>query len=121
MRRDEDADNYMLELTEEEAREFFDRNTRHRLGISGEEFLRRWDAGEYDDPDDRSKNPPEVMEVGFLISLIRPSRTFDEVAEGGREKSEVADRRTAMTTARASSVGSSRDWKRSTVGICSRC
>jgi hypothetical protein len=59
------------ELTDEEARELFDRSARHYLGISGEEFLRRWDAGEYDDPDDRTKNPPEVMEVASLLPFVR--------------------------------------------------
>jgi hypothetical protein len=43
-------------LNEEEAREYFDRDARRLLGISGEEFLRRLDAGEYDreDLDDRT-------------------------------------------------------------------
>lgn len=34
-------------LTPEEARALFDRRARQLLRISGEEFLRRWDAGEY--------------------------------------------------------------------------
>lgn len=34
------------ELTQEEARELFDRQARAWLGISGEEFIRRYDAGE---------------------------------------------------------------------------
>ena len=38
-------------LTEEEARLTFDRVARRRMGLSGEAFLRRWDAGEFrDDP-----------------------------------------------------------------------
>ena len=36
------------ELTPEEAREYFESETQRLLGISGEEFLRRLDAGEYD-------------------------------------------------------------------------
>jgi hypothetical protein len=31
----------------EEGRELFDRQARLRLGMSGEEFLRAWDAGEF--------------------------------------------------------------------------
>lgn len=69
--RTEPAENQIIEISEEEGRELFDRNARHHLGISGEEFLRRYDAGEYDDPDDRTKNPPEVMEVAMLIPLVR--------------------------------------------------
>lgn len=65
------TEDQIREISEQEARELFDRNARHYLGISGEEFLRRWDAGFYDDPDDRSKHGPEVMEVAMLIPLIR--------------------------------------------------
>ena len=39
----------VFELTAEEGRELFDKAARKRLGISGEEFLRRLDAGEYRD------------------------------------------------------------------------
>jgi hypothetical protein len=31
----------------EEVHAIFDRRVRHEIGISGEEFLQRWDAGEY--------------------------------------------------------------------------
>ncbi|MFT4041310.1 MAG: hypothetical protein QM692_24220 [Thermomicrobiales bacterium] len=34
-------------LTAKEGRERFDRQARRELGISGDEFLRRWDAGEF--------------------------------------------------------------------------
>jgi hypothetical protein len=37
-------------LDRDEARRAFDREAQARLGISGEEFLRRWDAGDYADP-----------------------------------------------------------------------
>jgi hypothetical protein len=37
------------EFTVEEARELFDRMARFNLSISGDEFMRRWDAGEYSD------------------------------------------------------------------------
>jgi hypothetical protein len=57
-------------LTPDEGREFFDRQARRLLGISGEDFLRGWDAGEYDaiadDPDH-----PEVMRLAMLIPFGR--------------------------------------------------
>lgn len=37
------------ELTVEEARAYFDAQARRLVGMSGEEFLRRLDAGEFDD------------------------------------------------------------------------
>ena len=37
------------ELTSEEARDFFESEVQRVLGISGEEFLRRLDAGDYRD------------------------------------------------------------------------
>ncbi|MGH3089357.1 MAG: hypothetical protein ACRDSJ_18850 [Rubrobacteraceae bacterium] len=54
-------DGHVRQLTREEGRELLDRHARRYLGISGEEFIRRWDAGEYGDPDDRTQNPPGVM------------------------------------------------------------
>lgn len=65
------TENGIREITKEEGRELFDRNVRRHLGISGEEFIRRWDAGEYDDPDDRSKNGPEIMRLGMLMRFTR--------------------------------------------------
>lgn len=35
-------------LTPEESRAFFDAQLQELLGIGGDEFLRRWDAGEWD-------------------------------------------------------------------------
>lgn len=43
-------------LSPEEGRAFFDETSRELLGISGEEFLRRWDAGEYEDLEDIPEN-----------------------------------------------------------------
>jgi hypothetical protein len=54
------------ELSDEEGRRLFDRAARRYLNMSGEEFLRRWDAGELDE-DDR----PEVTTVAMLIPFAR--------------------------------------------------
>lgn len=48
--------------TYEDLLEALDAAARHYLGISGEEFRRRWDAGEYaEDPN------PDVMNVAILL------------------------------------------------------
>jgi hypothetical protein len=49
-------------MSDDEARELFDQRARELLGISGEEFKRRWDAGEIEEPD-RS----EVLQVWMLL------------------------------------------------------
>lgn len=36
------------QLNRRQARELFDERAQRSLGVSGGEFLRRWDAGEYD-------------------------------------------------------------------------
>lgn len=62
---------HVKELSREESWQMFDRQAQRYLGVSGEEFVRAWDAGEYGDPDDRSKNPPEVMYLAMLLPSIR--------------------------------------------------
>ncbi len=37
----------VVEMNVEESRAFFDQKSRELLGMSGGEFLRRWNAGEY--------------------------------------------------------------------------
>ncbi|GLW32306.1 hypothetical protein [Actinoplanes regularis] len=54
------------ELTREEGLELFDRRARRLLDVSGEEFLRRWDAGEYMESDD-----PRVSSLAMLIPFAR--------------------------------------------------
>lgn len=57
-------------LTEEEGHRLFDNKAQQLLGVSGNEFLRRWDAGEYDavadDPDHH-----EIMQLAALIPFGR--------------------------------------------------
>jgi hypothetical protein len=57
-------------LDDDEAREQFDRQAQRLLGISGDEFIRRYDAGEYDTlQDDRQQDA--VMKLDMLRDLVR--------------------------------------------------
>lgn len=51
---------------DEEARALFDRQARKFLGISGEEFLRRYDAGEF-----RECGSLDVVRMQILLPLVR--------------------------------------------------
>jgi hypothetical protein len=53
-------------LTPEEGRAFFNAQSHELLGISGAEFLRRYDAGEYDAIID----DPAHREIGLLEFLL---------------------------------------------------
>lgn len=53
-------------IGEEEGRAILDRKAREFLGMSGEEFMRAWRAGEFEDPDS-----PEVQRVAMFLSLGR--------------------------------------------------
>jgi hypothetical protein len=53
-------------MTPEEAYALFDRRARHLLHISGEEFLKRWDAGEYHPVPDTV----EGRRVGELVMMM---------------------------------------------------
>lgn len=58
------------------ARVVFDRVTRHALHISGDEFLRRWDAGEY-----AGTEPDSVpATVSRVLPLVRDTAA---PADGG--------------------------------------
>ncbi|HET7036790.1 MAG TPA: hypothetical protein VFI42_13980 [Thermomicrobiaceae bacterium] len=54
------------ELTKQEARELFDQVARKYLNMSGEEFLRRWDAGEF-----RDQDTPALIQVAILRHLAK--------------------------------------------------
>lgn len=53
-------------LDDDASRALFDAQARAMLGISGEEFLRRWDAGAYAACD----REPEASRVRRLVALI---------------------------------------------------
>jgi hypothetical protein len=58
-------------VSPEEAAELFDQQARELVGMSGDEFLRRWDAGEFrelfDHPDHR-----DLTHLVMLMTLVRP-------------------------------------------------
>lgn len=61
-----DADVEVRELSREAGQELLDEQARKYLGISGPEFLHRWQAGEIDADDD-----PDVMRVAMLAGFAR--------------------------------------------------
>lgn len=54
-------------LTGDGARKLFDEVARRNLGVSGEEFIRRWNDGEYA----ARREQPEVVRVAMLQNLGR--------------------------------------------------
>ena len=59
-------------LTEEESRADFDAEARRVMGMSGEEFLRRYDAGEFDDmPDTSAKEHLDYWSLVMFIPIVR--------------------------------------------------
>ncbi|HEX5166893.1 MAG TPA: hypothetical protein VFV93_15920 [Thermomicrobiales bacterium] len=56
----------VVEISREEGIAMFDRQARERLGLSGEEFLRKWNAGEIEDPD---RN--DVMMLVMMIPFTK--------------------------------------------------
>ena len=63
------SDFQVRELTEAEADTLFDGVCRREMGISGVEFLHRWDAGEYVDVDVDSV--PGLVDVVIALPLVR--------------------------------------------------
>lgn len=65
------AEVQVKELDQTTAEELFDRICQRQMGISGAEFLRRWDASEYADTDVDSV--PGLADVVMTLPLIRES------------------------------------------------
>lgn len=57
-------DNEIRELTPEQGRQILDDKARQYLGLSGDEFRARWEAGDLDPDAD-----PNVMRVAMLLPL----------------------------------------------------
>ena len=56
------------DLSPEESRAFFDAKASELMGISGDEFVRRWNAGEYDDVADDPAHS-DIMYLALLGNL----------------------------------------------------
>jgi hypothetical protein len=67
---DDDLDDGVRFLDDDEAREHFDRQARRLLGISGDEFLRRYDAGEYNGPLE-GRMASDVMMMVMMMDFVR--------------------------------------------------
>jgi hypothetical protein len=61
-----ECDIEVAEVSREEGRVMFDRAAQEALGMSGDAFFAKWDAGEYEDTDD-----PAVTRVAMLIPFAR--------------------------------------------------
>ena len=61
----------LIQLTPEESRAFFDEKCRRELGMSGTEFLRRYDAGEFDGIEE-DEFGRKVIRVEMSIPFARP-------------------------------------------------
>lgn len=57
-------------LSADQGHQFFDRQARLLLNMSGAEFLQRWDDGEYRDLPDTPETRP-IMWVAYLIPFGR--------------------------------------------------
>jgi hypothetical protein len=66
-RADGDVVPEVHELNAEEGRALFDRTARRLLNISGEEFLARWDRGDYEDEQENMA----ITKVAMLIPFAR--------------------------------------------------
>jgi hypothetical protein len=55
------------EMTLEEGKEMLDREARRLLNISGDEFIRAWEAGEFDD----QPETPAVMRLALLSEFAK--------------------------------------------------
>lgn len=58
------TDNEIRELTPEQGKQLLDDKARQYLGLTGEEFRARWQAGQLDPDAD-----PNVMRVAMLLPL----------------------------------------------------
>ncbi len=55
------------ELSQADSRTLLDQQARRYLHMSGDDFIRAWDAGQFADNPDR----PEVMRVAMLLDFAR--------------------------------------------------
>jgi hypothetical protein len=55
------------ELSLEEGRKLLDKQARRYLNMSGDQFIQKWESGEFDDDPDR----PEIMRLVMLIPFAK--------------------------------------------------
>lgn len=60
----------VIDLTPEESWAFFDDKAHELLGISGEEFVRRWNAGDYDEIADDGEHS-DIMYLAMFLPRDR--------------------------------------------------
>ncbi len=68
-----DDDDAIL-TSDAEAWAVFDAEAKRMLGISGDEFLRRWDAGAYADAGDETAQDRKIISMTFLLLAVSPER-----------------------------------------------
>lgn len=56
--------------TPEEGRAWFEYQAQHLMGMGGEEFIRRWEAGEYDEIADKAGHR-HIMRLVMMIPFAR--------------------------------------------------
>ena len=56
----------LQELTPDQSRLLLEERVQRRLGIELQEFIRRWQAGLYDGPDDN----PDALEIAVLLPIV---------------------------------------------------
>lgn len=61
----------VVELTSDEGQVMFDDEARARLGISGDEFIRRWEAGEFPDCEYPGWNHSDIVSLVLMIPFAR--------------------------------------------------
>lgn len=59
----------------------FDAEARRMLGISGDEFLRRWDEGAYAAAGDETPEDRKIISMTFFLLAVSPERV--DAGRGG--------------------------------------
>ncbi len=72
----------VITITREQARKMFDRQARREFKMTGDEFIRRWEAGEFGDPDDpyRRELWDLVWQIPYARKRVPPSRARQDRA-----------------------------------------
>lgn len=69
MRSNVKSEANVVEYDSEQGAKLFDKIAQREMGMSGPEFLRRWDAGEWDDVD--YDEVPGLIEVRNALPFVR--------------------------------------------------